>query len=166
MTVRLPSSIHDILRFDLASLRDNALARINLDLVDMIRVTTPTSSFALKRRDKGWGIGDKPANAASVQNMVDAFAAVQSARFEPATTGVLEETGLSHPLLAVEFFAVVSENTPETAAGSQLVAGLKFGAKQADGLVPALKTGSPEIAFVPEKLLGAVPPEESSWLAP
>ena len=166
VTVRLPSSIHDILGFDLASLRDNALARINLDLVDMIRVSTPTSSFALKRRGKGWGIGDKPASADTVQKMVDAFASVKSTRFEPATTGVLAQTGLSHPPLTVEFFAVASENTPETAAGSQLVAGLEFGAKQADGLVPVLKIGSPEIAFAPEKLLEAVPPEESSWLAP
>lgn len=166
VTVRIPPSIHEILGFDLASLRDNALAHINLDLVDMIRVTTSGSSFELKRRDKGWGIGDKPAKAAAVQKMVEVFASVKSARFEPATTGVFEETGLSHPPLAVEFFAVVSENTPETTAGSQLVAGLKFGVKQADGLVPVLKTGSPEIAFVPEKLLEAVPPEESSWLAP
>ena len=33
-------------------------------------------------------------------------------------------------------------------------------------LVPVLKSGSPEIAFVPEKLLESVPTEESSWLAP
>ena len=166
VTVRLPDSIHEILGFDLASLRDNALARINLDLVDMIRVTTSTSNFTLKRKDNGWFIGAKPASAAAVQKMVEGFASVKSVRFEPATTGVLEQTGLSHPPLALEFFAVVSENTPETTAGSQLVAGLKFGTKQADGLVPVLKTGSPEIAFVPEKLLEAVPAEESSWQAP
>ena len=66
----------------------------------------------------------------------------------------------------MEFFAVLSENTPETVAGNQLVAGLKFGAKQETGLVPVLKTGSPEIAFVPETILAAVPQEESSWVAP
>jgi hypothetical protein len=80
--------------------------------------------------------------------------------------GILERTGLSAPALIVEFFAVVSENTPETTAGSQLVTGLKFGAKQDAGLVPVQRTGSPEIAFVPEKILDAVPTEESSWLAP
>ncbi|MCK9590141.1 MAG: DUF4340 domain-containing protein [Terrimicrobiaceae bacterium] len=166
VTVRLPSSIHEILGFDLAALRDNSLARINLDLVDMIRVTTSTSSFALKRKDDGWVIGSKPASAASVQRMVDAFALIKATKFEPATVGVLDKSGLSHPPLVVEFYAVVSENTPETTAGSQLVAGLKFGTKQESGLVPVLKTGSPEIAFVPEKILEAVPPEESSWQAP
>ena len=166
VTVRLPSSIHEILAFDLASLRDNALARINLDLVDRIRVTTPASGFDLKRKADGWVIGGKPASTAAVQKMVTAFAAVKATRFEPATAGVLEQNGLSHPPLTVEFFAVVSENTPETTAGSQLVAGLKFGTKQPGGLVPALKSGSPEIAFVPENLLEAVPPEEASWLAP
>lgn len=166
VTVRLTSSIHEILGFDLSSLRDNALARINLDLVDMIRVTTSASSFTLKRKANGWAIGGKPASAAAVQKMVDAFASVKSTKFEPATTGALEQTGLSHPPLAVEFFAVVSENTPETTAGSQLVVGLKFGTKQETGLVPVLTMGSPEMAFVPEKLLEALPSEESSWLVP
>jgi hypothetical protein len=166
VTARVPSSIHEILGFDLASLRDNALARINLDFVDMIRVATPASSFSLKRNGDGWVVGGKPASAAAVQKMADAFASAKSEKFEPATVGVLERTGLSLPQLTVEFFAVLSENTPETAAGNQLVAGLKFGAKQETGLVPVLKTGSPEIAFVPETILAAVPPEESSWVAP
>ncbi|MEI8313601.1 MAG: DUF4340 domain-containing protein [Verrucomicrobiota bacterium] len=166
VTVRLPASIQEILGFDMASLRDNALARVNLDLVDMIRVATPASGFELKRKGDGWVIAGKPASAATVQKMVDAFALVKSTKFEPATVGVLEQAGLARPSLTVDFFAVVSENTPETTAGSQLVAGLKFGAKQEGGIVPVLKTGSPEVAFVPEKLLEAVPAEESSWLAP
>ncbi|MEI6492239.1 MAG: DUF4340 domain-containing protein [Verrucomicrobiota bacterium] len=165
VTVRLPVSIQEILSFDLSSLRDNTLAHVNLDLVDMIRVATPSSGIELKRKGDGWVIGGKPASAAAIQKLVDAFALVKSTKFEPATVGVLERTGLSHPALTVEFFAVVSENTPETLAGNQLVAGLKFGSKQ-DGLVPVLKTGSPEIAFVPEKLLESVPSEESSWLSP
>ena len=166
VTVRLPSSIHEILDFDLASLRDNALARINLDFVDMIRVATPSSSFSLKRKSDGWEVGGKPASAAAVQKLADAFASAKSEKFEPATMGVMERAGLSRPSLTVEFFAVLSENTPETVAGNQLVAGLKFGTKQETGLVPVLKTGSPEIAFVADTVLAAVPPEESAWLAP
>lgn len=164
VTVRLPVSIQEILSFDLSSLRDTSLAHVNLDLVDMIRITTPASGFELKRKGEGWVIGDVPASAAAVQKLVDALALVKSTRFEPATVGVLERTGLSHPALTVDFFAVVSENTPETLAGQQLVAGLKFGSKQ-DGLVPVLKTGSPEIAFVPEQLLLDVPTDPASWMA-
>ncbi|MFA7344344.1 MAG: DUF4340 domain-containing protein [Terrimicrobiaceae bacterium] len=166
VTVRLPASIRDILAFDLASLRDTSLARINLDLVDMIRVTTPAASFELRRKADGWGIGDKPVGREAVQKMVDAFASVKSAAFEPATVAGVEKSGLSRPALTVEFFAVVSENTPESPAGNQLVTGLKFGTKREGGLVPVLKTGSPEIALVSDKVLEVVPPDEASWLAP
>lgn len=166
VTVRLPASVQDLLAFDLAALRDTSLARINLDLVDMIRIATPTSAFELKRKGDGWVIGGKAAGAGAVQKMVEAFASVKSSKFEPATVGVIARAGLARPPLAVEFYAVVSENTPETTAGSQLVAGLKFGAKQADGLVPVLRSGSPEVAFVPDNLLESVPPDERAWLAP
>lgn len=166
VTVRLPASIQDVLGFDLASLRDNSLLRLNLDLVDMIRVTTDSTRFELKRKGDGWVIGDKPVRAAAVQQMVDALAAVKATGFEPSTVVGLEKSGLSKPALAVEFFAVVSENTPEITAGNQLVTGLKFGSKREAGLVAVLKAGSPEIAMVPETILASVPAEESSWLAP
>jgi hypothetical protein len=166
VTVRLPALIGEILAFDLASLRDTSLARINLDLVDMIRVTAPAATFELRRKDGGWAIGGRQVGADAVQKMVEAFASVKSTGFEPATGPVVEKSGLSHPALTIEFFAVVSENTPESPAGNQLVADLKFGSKQEGGLIPVLKTGSPEIALVPEKILEAVPPVESAWLAP
>jgi hypothetical protein len=165
VTVRLASSIREILNFDLATLRDYSLVRVNMDFVDLIRVTSPASTFALKRKGDGWVMNDKPASAAAVQKMADVFASAKSTKFEPATLGVLDQTGLSHPQLSVDFYAVVSENTPETTAGSQLVAGLKFGTPQ-DGLVPVLKTGSAEVDFVSEKILEAVPSGESPWLAP
>ena len=98
--------------------------------------------------------------------MVDALAAVKATGFEPSTVVGLEKAGLSKPSLTVDFFAVVSENTPETTAGNQLVTGLKFGSRREAGLVAVLKTGSPEIALVPETILTSVPAEESSWLAP
>lgn len=166
VTAVLPSSVLETLALDLSSLRDKALAHINLDLVDRIRVTTPSSSFTLQRKGEGWGGGGRRASSAAVQRMVEALAMVKADAFKPATSDVLEKTGLANPSLQVEFFSVVSENTPETSAGSQLVAGLKFGKPQADGLVPALMTGSSEIAFVHDKILGAIPSEESAWLVP
>lgn len=166
VTVRLSRSIAELLGFDLAALRDNTLARINLDLVDKIRVTSPSGSFTLQRKGDSWMSGDKRVSAAAIQRMVDSFALAQSAGFQPATGGVIQQTGLSQPAVSVEFFSVVSENTPETAAGDQLVAGLQFGTKQASGLIPVLASGSPEISFVPETVLEAVPTQESAWLLP
>ena len=166
VTVRLPASIQEVLAFDIASLRDTSLARINLDLVDMIRLTSESSRFELKRKGDGWVIGDKPVRPEAVQEMVEALTGAKATGFEPATMGGLEKAGLSKPALVVEFFAVVSENTPETTAGNQLVIGLKFGSKEDADLIPVLTTGSPEIAMVPGKILKSIPAEESSWLAP
>ncbi len=167
VTVRLPSALREMLGMDLTTLRDTSLARINLDLVDMIRVTTPGTNFTLRRKgEEGWVIGEKRASTAAVQRMVDALALLKSAAFEPATVEVLKKTGLDHPAFSVEFFSVVSENTPEAAAGEQLVTGLKFGQKQENGLLPVLDSGSPEVNFVPDKILEAIPPGESAWLAP
>ena len=166
ITVRLPQSVQDILSVDLATLRDNSLLRVNLDLVDMIRVDTGTSRFEIKRRGDGWGIGDKPVSEAAIQKMVDALAAAKAARFEPSTVNGIEKAGLSEPVLNVEFYSVVSENTPETTAGNQLVTGLKFGSKPEAGLVPVLRADSSEIARVPGEILRAIPTEESSWLSP
>lgn len=165
VTARLPDAISKVLALDLASLRDHSLARINPDLVDMIRVTTPAGSFQLRRRGDGWVIGEKPASEAVVQRMLEALAESKSTGFEPATPDVLKKSGLAQPALGVDFFSVVSENTPETMAGEQLVTGLKFGKPLESGLVPALVTGSPEISFVPQKILEAIPLPESAWQA-
>lgn len=166
VTVRLPSAIQDVLSVDLTSLRDSSLARVNLDFVDMIRVTSASAQFEIKRRGDGWAIGEKPVRPAAVQKMVEALAGVKVTGFKPSTVDSLETLGLSPPALTVEFFAVVSENTPETLAGNQLVTGLKFGSQPEAGLLAVLVAGSPEIALVPEGILQSIPPEESFWLAP
>ncbi len=166
VTARLPDAISKILDLDLATLRDNALARVNLDLVDMIRVTTPASSFEIRRKGDLWVCGDKPVDGLLIQKMVEALTGAKSTGFAPATADGLEKNGLSHPPLAVDFYSVVSENTPETTAGEQLVTGLKFGKPLDSGLVPALTTGSPEITFIPQKALEAIPLQESAWQVP
>ncbi|MFZ4779755.1 MAG: DUF4340 domain-containing protein, partial [Terrimicrobiaceae bacterium] len=166
VTARLPDTISKVLALDLASLRDNSLAYVNLDLVDMIRVSTPASSFSLRRKGEDWVLGDKPVSGTAVQRMVGALAEAKSTKFEPATVEKLENSGLSQPPVSVDFHSVVSENTPETPAGEQLVTGLKFGKPLGSGLVPVLITGSPEITFVPQKTLEAIPLQESAWQAP
>lgn len=161
VTVRLPAEIRDVLAFDLTSLRDKALAHINLDLVDRIQITTPAGCLKIRRNgDDGWIAGDRPVSADAMDKMVEAFAATESDGFEPATAEGLEKAGLNTPSVVVEFFSVVSENTPETTAGSQLVESLKFGAKSESGRISAIKSGSPEITHVPEAVLKAIPTAE------
>ena len=167
---RLPVSISKLLTADLASFRDMSLARINLDMVDLIRVVSPASHMVLRRTDGGWELDDgktrSRVNNISVERVVEALARVRVVRFEPATVGALQKNGLEQPSLVASFFSVVSENTPESPAGEQLVVELNFGSVGSDGLVPVRTSGSPEIAFVPENIHGIVPTTAAGWAAP
>lgn len=164
VTVRLPASIMDLLSVDPTSFRDPALARINPDLVDMIRISSPDKSFELRRHGEGWKVGDKKASATAVQRMVDAFALAKATRYEPATDAVLARTGLSQPPLTVGFYSVVSENTPEDQAGEHLIAEFHFGSQGAD--LPVHVQGAPEVVFTPASLLKAIPADPAAWVAP
>lgn len=168
---QLPSSISDLLLQNLTSFRDLALARINLDFVDMIRFSSSQTRFALRRNnDGGWkleeGTRSTHANSAAIEHMVEVLASTKSVRFEPSTVMALEQNGLTKPALTIDFLAVVSENTPESPAGEQSVMELKLATPRADGTIPVHISGSSEIAFVPARLLESLPSDPSAWLAP
>ena len=167
---RLPGSLSQLLAVDLASFRDMALARINLDMVDLIRIVSPASRLALRRTVNGWELDDGSRRShvshPAVQRVVDALAQIKSVRFEPATIGSLQKNGLEKPPFTVSFLSVVSENTPESTAGEQLVEELNFGAVGSTDLIPVHTTGSPEIKFVPKSALTAVPTDPASWTSP
>ncbi|MEI6071872.1 MAG: DUF4340 domain-containing protein [Verrucomicrobiae bacterium] len=164
VTVRLPASIMDQLAVDPTTFRDPSLVRINLDLVDMIRIASGGRSFEIRRNGDGWKIGDKNASKAAVERMADAFALAKATRYEPATGPVLARTGLADPPLAVGFYSVLSENTPEEQAGEHLIAEFRFGA-QADDL-PVHAKGAAEVAFTAAPLLKAIPADPAAWVAP
>jgi len=167
---RLPDSLSQLLSTDLASFRDMALARINLDMVDLIRIASPASRLALRRSADGWELDDGKGRIrvknVAVQKMVEGLARIKTVRFEPATIGALQNNGLEQPPLVVSFLSVVSENTPESPAGEQLVAELNFGSPGANDLVSVHSSGSPEIAFAPKKTLGVIPTTRAGWTAP
>ena len=166
---RLPEALSKLLSVDLASFRDLSLARINLDMVDLIRVDSPASRLVLKRTADGWVLDDSKqrarVNNATVQRVVDSLARAKSARFEAATIGALQRCGLEQPALTVSFLSVVSENTPESPAGEQMVAELNFGSADSSDLVPVHATGSPEIKYVPKNTISAIPTDPASWTA-
>ncbi|MEI6034324.1 MAG: DUF4340 domain-containing protein [Verrucomicrobiae bacterium] len=163
VTVRLPSAIMDMLAVDPASFRDPSLARINLDLVDMIRISSASQSFEIRRDGAGWKIGGRKASGEAIQRMADALAQAKVSRYEPATEAVLAGAGLASPQLAAGFYSVVSENTPEVLAGESLVAEFLFGSQPGD--LPVHTKGSSEVAFTSPSLLKAIPADPEAWLA-
>jgi len=164
VAVRLPASLMDLLSVDPASFRDSSLARINPDLVDLIRISSPDKSFEIRRDGEGWKIGDKKASKAAVQRMLDALTLAKASRYEPATDAVLARAGLAKPPLSVGFYSVVSENTPEILAGEHLIAAFHFGSQAGD--LPVHVQGAPDVTFTGAALLEAIPADPAAWVAP
>lgn len=162
--VRLPAAIMDLLTVDPTTFRDPSIARINLDIVDMIRVSSPEKKFEIRRDGEDWKIGNDRVGQAVIQHLVEALARAKSGRYEPATDAVLEKAGLTNPSRRIGFYSVVSENTPESPAGEQLISELSMGSPQ--GELAVHTTGSPEVAFTAPALLDAIPAEPASWTSP
>lgn len=170
VTVVLPDTARKIVDVDPGSLRDPALARVNLDLVDMIRVQSKGSEFTVSRKSGGWEVKDQAkvgkASEAAVERLVETLRDTRVQRFEPTTVANLKSYGLGDPGRRVVFLAVASENTPESQAGEQTVLDLSFGKPTADGLIPVYAAMSSEIALVPAGVLEAVPGDAASWVTP
>ncbi len=170
VTVTLPQSAEKLLATELKTFRDPALARLNLDLVDRIRISAGATRFSVSRKAGSWEItdGEKIGRASepAVERLADMLKTTRVERFESASPAKLAALGLDTPERRVDFLSVVSENTPESPAGEQSVLALAFGKPAADGLIPVHAADSPEIAFVPATVLVALPVEPASWVSP
>jgi len=149
---RVPSQLLDLLTPNLDSLRDKAVARINPDFIDLIRISTPAAKRNIKRLGATWGSDDE-----AVEKWITALRETKAVSYKPATPTELKNYGLDEPSLTIVFLAVVSENTPESLAGEQVVTELRFGKPLPDGLVGVYMAGSPEIALAPISLLESAP---------
>jgi hypothetical protein len=137
---------------DIEALRDTSLLRINLDLVDVIRMENNGSKRDITRTRKGWSD-----NTQSVQDIAKNLTRTKVTERLPATPLEIKKCGLDNPTKRISFLSVLSENTPETSAGEHLVASLAIGMPLADGRLPILVEGTPEIRLVPASLLELLP---------
>ncbi len=165
-TFRLPAEAESLFTMGLDSLRDRSLARVNLDLVDKIRLSAGPESLEISRDGEGWKSQNGPVSSDKVDKLAAGLATAKSERFQPATSQALAAAGLSPAARTLSFLSVVSENTPESPAGESEVAVLTFGQPTADGLVPVYKKGSPEIAFVSSAGLAFLPAKPADLSAP
>jgi Domain of unknown function (DUF4340) len=79
--------------------------------------------------------------------------------------GKLAAFGLERPRCVVSFVAVLSENTPETRAGEQVIASLVVG-KSDNGRLFVKIGETPEVLSVPEATMNAIPLDPAAWLSP
>ena len=146
-----PPALAELITIDLDQLRDRALARLNPDLVDLIRWQKGELKTEIRRADGTW-----PANA---EKIFQALASTKTSRYTPATPAALASAGLNKPASRIEFLSVLSGNTPEALAGEHAVLSLDIGYPQTDGTLPIHIIGSPEIAFVPAAFSNNLPAE-------
>jgi len=137
-------------------LRDRTLGYVDLDTVDRIRVESDGTAVTLRRAENGW-IGE-PDGAmrgdADMAKLVAAFNEAKIGAFRTAESA--EETGLAAPPQRIVFYAWLSENTAEEAAGGHAIAGADLGRSSPDGSVFARAAGSDETVTVDTALSGAI----------
>ena len=137
---------------DIETLRDTSLLRINLDLVDVIRIENDGSKRDITRTREGWS-----ENAQRIQDIARTLNGTKVTARLPATPSEIKNCGLDGPTKRISFLSVLSENTPESNAGEHLVASLTIGTPLADGRLPILVEGTPEIRLVPASVLELLP---------
>jgi hypothetical protein len=166
---RLPPETLQLLQISPDLLRDRRLLPLNLDIVDMIRIRTPAREFSLRREGDGWvvdaGATERPASAAAVRTLADAVSTAKVSAYDTVSDGKFAAFGLERPQCKVSFIAVLSENTPETRAGEQLIASMTIG-KSENGRLFVQLGEAPEVLSVPEAILNAIPLDPAAWISP
>lgn len=166
---RLPAETLDLLTIQPDALRDRHLLTLNPDVVDKIRLQSPEGGeIVLLRSASGWDVvaegARTPADEEILQKLWGALTRTEVTTFAPVVNADQAALGLEPPHASVEFFSVLSENTPESRAGEQLLTGLDFGQAQ-EGQVPVHGNDSPEIGYVPATILQALPLDPKAWRA-
>jgi len=142
------------LLFDISpeDLRDRSLGYVEPDAIDRITLEVDGESLTLHRREDDWIEleGDRIFDPARVGAVVETFNELRVSGFGPAIGTA--ETGLGDPDLRLRFFAWLSENTPEEAAGGHLVAAVDFGAATPEGHFYARTGPDGEIVTIPPEL--------------
>jgi hypothetical protein len=162
------------LLFDISPemLRDRSLGYVDPDTIDRIVIEADGHSVSVVRRGEEWitADGQRVIGRDGVEEFVALFNETRVASF--ATAAPAGESGLDRPGLRLRFFAWLSENTAEEAAGGHLLAGADFGSTATDGNVYARVEGSEEKVTVPPELearvreLAGVPPAPPATPAP
>jgi hypothetical protein len=155
------------------SLRDRSLGYVDADTVDRIVIETRGDKLVLRRADDGWSAAEagRTFTAGQVNNLIDAFNKTRIASFR--ATMPPGEAGLEPPAGRLAFYAWLTENTAEEAAGGHPIASVDLGEPEADGNIFARGGSEGEIVTIPAALEGVLkeftdstPPASNGGSAP
>lgn len=137
-------------------LRERSLGYVDADTVDRIRLESDGKTVTLQREGNDW-VDDTDGtkrSAAEIEKLITNFNEAKVSGFR--TTETAEMTGLSTPRQKILFYAWLTENTAEDAAGGHVIAGANFGYATADGNVYARSATGDETVTIPAALSDAV----------
>jgi hypothetical protein len=162
----LPKKTEEILNTKPADLRDNHLVRIDTNILDRITIDVPgKGKTVLARKDGNWTIATRnnaPADSGAVQRLIDALQNERVTRFVEDVASDLPKYGLDKPQIQLMFSSFASENTAETKAGEQPLAGVAFGKSEGDNVYARL-TDEPFVVAVRRGLLDQISPDPQQW---
>ncbi len=155
------------------SLRDRSLGYVDADTVDRIVIETAGDKLLLQRADGGWSAAEAAHTftAGQVNHLIDAFNNTRIVSFR--ATMPPGDAGLEPPARRLAFYAWLSENTAEEAAGGHPIASVDLGKPDAEGNIFARSGSEGEIVTIPSaleevlmELTDAMPPASSGGSAP
>lgn len=137
-------------------LRERSLGYVDPDTVDRIRLESDGRTVTLRREGDDW-VGDtdgRKRSGAEIEKLIADFNEAKVSGFR--TTETAEMTGLAAPRQKILFYAWLTENTAEDAAGGHVIAGANFGYATADGNVYARSATGDETVTISATLSEAV----------
>ncbi len=151
-------------------LRDRALCRFHMDVVDKLEILPQNNSAIIFRRmPDTWKMLEPVAGSANSRQVMEALELLRTTRvtaFEADTATNLATYGLDEPWMRVVVSAYVSENTPETSNGQTPLADVSFGgySTEHDGFYAKL-ADEPFVVVVPRSLTDSLPTSATRWQA-
>src|SRR5262249_251509 len=162
----LSKKIEEVLNTKPPDLRDYHLVRIDTTILDRSKIDVPSKGkTVLARKDGNWTIATRnnvPADSGAVRRLIDTLQNERVTRFVEDVASNLPKYGLDKPQVQLTFSSFASENTAETKAGEQPVAGIAFGKGEGDNVYARL-TDEPFVVAVRRGLLDQISPDPSQW---
>jgi hypothetical protein len=166
MTV--PVAIESLLNTQPQELRDQALMRVQPDMVDRITIEAPgREKIVLGRNGEEWvrktdKQNDSPVNGGAANRLLSELTSMKSLRFVADVAGDLKQYGLDAPQATVTLSSYSTEGTPETKPGDRPLAKLMLG-KFNDNACYAKLDDEPFIVEVPGTIIEEIWTDPLKW---
>ncbi len=165
--VRLPASVAQLLEVNPGELRERSLFQFNPDILDRIIIRSGDRSLILSRNEERWtgreGGQEFAVSNKRIQHLLSIFEQQEIKKFIAVPENIVASYGLAQPHLSVEFYSVLSENTPEAPAGLHQIGAVSFSSPSKDGAVYAQSSDSPEILVVDPSILSLISADPFNW---